>query len=87
MSVDENTCPISQVVFQSGKYFLVFKQASKKTNACRKGYYKKHSFSERQECILKIRIRHAWRRKTGDKMDDATGELSSSGNKNVILHF
>ena len=47
----------------------------------------KNSFSECQVCIPKIRFRLAWRRKTGDKLDDAVGELSSTGNENVIHHF
>ena len=34
-----------------------------------------------------IRIRRAWHKKTGDKINDAIGELTSTGNENVIRHF
>ena len=42
---------------------------------------------EHHECIQRTRIRRAWCRKTGDKINDAIGELSSTGNENVIPHF
>ena len=51
----------------------------------------KNSFLEHRVCtgafILKIRFHLALHRKTGDKIDDAIGELSSTGNENVIHHF
>ena len=34
-----------------------------------------------------IRIRRAWHKKTGDKINDAIGELTSTGKENVIHHF
>ena len=48
---------------------------------------KKNSFAQHQECIHKIRIPCTWHRKPGNKMDDATGELSSNGKENVIHYF
>ena len=48
---------------------------------------KKNSFWKRQKCIHKSVSVVPGVGRLGDKIDDAKGELSSTGNENVIRHF
>ena len=41
-----------------------------------------------ESSVLTMRpLRLPWHRKTGHKMDDVIGQLSSTGNENAIYHF